>query len=250
MLNYVPYPGSNRLTFIDENTVYVFLVDLEVPDEHLKKLSCMLSCSERDRAERFHFAADRQAYIARHAAIRQILARFLNQKAEELSFTTGPHGKPQLDGLAPDLRLRFNISRSASICLCAVARGRDVGVDIELVREIENLESLVQSQFSPAESSEILSLPDELRREAFFRCWTRKEAFVKANGQGLSIPLDLFTVSVQLDAAVVETRFDPDEVDRWSLVDVSPAVDYIACVAVSRGDFTVSGWRWPITNET
>jgi 4'-phosphopantetheinyl transferase len=250
MLHYVPYPGSNRLTFIDENTVHVFLVDLEVPDEHLKKLSCLLSCDELDRAERFHFAADRQAYIARHAAIRQILARFLDQRPEELSFTIGPQGKPQLNGLAPDLRLRFNVSRSASICLCAVARGRDVGVDIELVREIEDLESLVQSQLSPAESSEILSLPDELRREAFFRCWTRKEAFVKANGQGLSIPLDLFTVSVQLEPAVVETRFDPDEVDRWSLVDVSPAVDYIACVAVSRGDFTVSGWRWPIANET
>lgn len=250
MLNYVPYSGSDRLTFLDENTVHVFLVDLEVSDEQLEKLSCLLSPSELARGERLHFAADRQSYIARRAATRQILARFLEQRPEELSFTTGPQGKPQLDGLAPDLQLRFNISRSASRCLCAVARGRDVGVDIELVREIDDLESLVQSQFSPSESSEILRLPDEPRREAFFRCWTRKEALVKANGQGLSIPLDLFTVSVQLDAALVETRFDPDEVNRWSLVDVSPAAEYIACVAVSRGDFTVSGWRWPVTNET
>jgi 4'-phosphopantetheinyl transferase len=228
--------------------VHAWRGPLNQPANQLEKLATMLSPDEHERAARFHFDHHRRHFIAGRGMLRVILGRYLNVWPKQLEFTYSPTGKPSLATSSqhdqPDLR--FNLSHSHELALYAVTYGRDVGVDLEyLSRKIEAME-IADRFFSPGEVSVLRSLPDHLQRDAFFNCWTRKEAFIKARGDGLSLPLDQFDVSLRPGEAAVllSTHFDPQEVDRWSLQTLSPGPGYVGALAVAGHGWQLRCWQW------
>jgi 4'-phosphopantetheinyl transferase len=214
------------------DAVHVWRIALEVGNPLLTRLREILTDDERRRAARFHFEKDRHHFTAARGTMRILLAGYLARPPEEVRFAYSNYGKPRL---ADESNLRFNLTHSHGLALLAVTRGREIGVDVERLREMErDGEQLAERFFSPREAAVLRSLPTRLRREAFFHCWTRKEAYIKAHGMGLSLPLDQFEVSLHPDepAALLATQHDPPEVQRWSLRSLFPGEGYVATVAV------------------
>jgi 4'-phosphopantetheinyl transferase len=222
-----------------DDEVHVWRAELEVADEPLARLRETLTPDERERAERFAFEHLRRHFVAGRGILRSLLAGYLGRPAGSLRFSYGPHGKP---ALAPgtDAGVRFNVSHSHGLALYAVARGRDVGVDVERIRPEFAGEPVAQRFFSAAEVRTLQKLPAEKRHEAFFACWARKEAFLKATGRGLRLPLDSFDVSLAPGepAALLATRPDPAEAGRWSLRALDPGPGYAGAVTVLG-----QGWK-------
>src|SRR5262249_26367386 len=151
----------------------------------LTRLREILADDERRRADRFHFEKDCRHFTAARGAMRILLAGYLAHRPEEVRFAYSNYGKPRL---AAESKLCFNLTHSQGLALLAVTRGREIGVDVERLREMErDGEPLAERFFSPREAAVLRSLPTRLRREAFFHCWTRKEAYIKAHGMGLSL---------------------------------------------------------------
>jgi 4'-phosphopantetheinyl transferase len=175
--------------------------------------------------------------------LRAILGGYLNQGPECLSFCYNSQGKPALDGDA----IRFNVSHSHGVALYAVTRGREVGIDIEHIRFDLAVAEIAERFFSRREVVMLRALPAEVQRQAFFLCWTRKEAYIKARGEGLSLPLDQFDVSLAPGepAAVLGTQRDPSEASRWSLQELTPAPGYVAALAVEGHGWRLTCWQWP-----
>lgn len=219
------------------NEIHVWRINLTAPG--LCDNQQILSNDERIRASRFRFHTDSDRFIAARSSLRTILARYLRTKPEALQFGVNPFGKPHLAGDQGELGLRFNLSHSHEMALLAVARNRDVGVDVEWMRDDFATDEVAQSFFSRSEVNQLLSIAPELKTHAFFNCWTRKEAYIKARGEGLSFPLDQFDVAFAPDArpALIGNRRDPAEVWRWSFEELSPASGYAAALAL-EGDLS------------
>jgi 4'-phosphopantetheinyl transferase len=175
-----------------------------------------------------------------------ILSRYLDAEPAQLQFAFGSRGKPYLAGIFKDGGIRFNMSDSQDLALIALTRGREIGVDLEQIRPVSDIEQIVERYFSPIEISVFLSLPPDERLEAFFNGWTRKEAFVKALGEGLARPLDEFDVTLGPDepARLIQIRDAPQEATRWFLQALVPAQDMVAALAVEGGDWRLAHWRW------
>lgn len=213
--------------------VHVWRIALEVGDSLLTRWREILAADERRRAERFHFEKDCRHFIAGRGALRVLLAGYLGWRPEDIRFAYSNYGKPLLAPETNGSDLRFNLTHSHGLALLAVTRGRDIGVDVERLRDMErDGEPLAERFFSPRESAVLRSLPAELRREAFFLCWTRKEAYIKAKGQGLSLPLDQFDVTLHPDepAALLATQYDPDDARRWSMQNLLPEEGYVGAL--------------------
>lgn len=214
----------------------------------LRNMKGTLSADEAERARRFHFVQDRNRYIARRGVLRQILSYYQNCPPSEVSFTYQAWGKPQL-AHSPSLTrdLRFNLSHSGDAALYAITSGRDIGVDIELIRpEIEWAE-IASSFFAPREIAELRRLPAHSRSRGFFFCWTRKEAYLKARGDGLSVALDAFEVSLAPgDAPALLRASDGSEVQRWSVWDVPLTADLVGALVVEGkpSGFRFFHWSW------
>jgi 4'-phosphopantetheinyl transferase len=196
-----------------------------------------LSADERERASRYHFDRHRNEFILTRATLRILLASYLEKSPERFSFAYSAQGKPSLANEATDLR--FNVSHTVSLtdglAALAFARKREIGVDVEKIRPDCDAEKLAERFFSKSERDYIVRFSGHALDEAFFRCWTRKEAFIKAKGGGLSIPLDQFDVSVAQGepAALLATRPDPTEARLWQLRDLPVKAGYAAALAVS-----------------
>jgi 4'-phosphopantetheinyl transferase len=216
-------------------------------------LRLTLSEDERARSARFHFERDRVRFVVARGALRNILGHYLNVPPGSLRFGYGAHGKPSLlpefvmgsSGLAAG-KLEFNVSHSHTLALVAVAQGRALGVDIERLRADASERQLAERFFSAQEVSALCALPDAQQPRAFFDCWTRKEAYIKARGEGLSFPLAEFDVSLQpgMPATLLCVRGDALEAGRWSLrtLDVGPG--YAAALAVEGSDWRLRDWQW------
>lgn len=196
----------------------------------------LLSADELTRMGRFHFDKDRNNFLFARSMLRMLLASYLGVLPEELIFAYSAHGKPSL--ARPSVRLDFNMSHSNGDLLIATCLGRNIGVDIEWVRHDLDVHEIAQRFFSAAENEALQAMPDSLRYDTFFSCWTRKEAFVKARGEGLSCPLDSFDVSVDAGAGRVNltTRPDPSEAQHWELWAIGGLPGFAAAVAVEIGD--------------
>ncbi len=232
---WLPPPQNLDLT-TDRVDVWRIHLSLTTPNDD------SLSADERQRAARFHFDTDRDRYIVAHASLRDILSRYLQCEPHELKFSTNEYGKPSL----PGHDIAFNLSHSGNFALVALASGRNIGVDIELIREDIELESLARRNFSPREVSELMALPPEQRTLGFFHCWTRKEAYIKAQGLGLSLPLDSFDVSLAPNEPAIlrATRPDANESARWSLHSLDVESNYAAALAVEGNDLEIRCWDW------
>lgn len=231
---------------LDAGEVHVWRACLRRQGAALRELGLSLSADERERAGRFHFRKDREHFVAARGVLRHLLALYTGVAPHLIRFSYNGYGKPSLDGDvgAP---LHFNASHSNGLAVYAVARGREVGIDLEFVREGFPGFEIAERFFSPYEVSALRALPKGERAAAFFDCWARKEAYIKARGEGLSHPLRTFTVSLTPGepAALLRTDGDPREAGRWSLVGLSPGVGYRAALAVRGEAPSLRCWRWP-----
>jgi 4'-phosphopantetheinyl transferase len=217
----------------------------DVPAGRLRVLHALLSADERDRAARLSPAAGRRFVVAR-GLLRLLLARYLDDEPGGLRFGYGARGKPALAAPARGAALGFSVSRAPGLLAYAVARGRAVGIDVERVRPLPAYERLAARFFAPAERAALGALPEPQRREAFFRCWTRKEAYVKARGDGLSLALDSFEVSLAPGepARLRRGAGGPSDGARWSLADLDLRPGYAAAVAADGGAYRVTCRPW------
>lgn len=227
--------------------VHVWRIALAVGDTLLACLRETLGEDERKRAERFHFEKDRRHFIAGRGSMRILLAGYLARRPEEVRFAYSNYGKPRLVDTDNAGNLHFNLTHSHGLALLALTRGRDVGVDVERLRDMErDGEPLAERFFSPREVAALRSLPLELRREAFFHCWTRKEAYIKAVGKGLALPLDQFDVTLQPGepAALLATQGDSQEARRWSMRSLQPGEGFVAALAVEGYSWNLWCGQW------
>jgi 4'-phosphopantetheinyl transferase len=194
----------------------------------------VLSSDEIARAQRFRCARDRQRFVECRSAIREILGRYLKIAAQEIRFRHEANGKPEIVETQNPQRLRFNISHSSDLAVMAVVAGSAIGVDIEKIRPAVECLQLAKRFFSEKEFRTLQSLPADEKRRAFFACWTRKEAFIKAIGEGLSFPLSGFSVSVMPDAPaeLQEVEEDSSAISRWALMNLELEGGYIGALAV------------------
>ncbi len=199
--------------------VHVWRIELDCATKAVAALRATLSSEEEQRATRFRSIELRDRWTVAHGALRCILATYARCEPDVLEFCEGPQGKPALASPVEDFP--FNLTHTGSLALVAIAGSGRVGIDAESVRSESDVEGLSRRFFAPAETAEILALTPDARLSAFFTCWTRKEAFVKALGGGLSIPLDHFQVSVRGDESARLLWVDGEKSERWSLLDIS-----------------------------
>lgn len=228
------------------NEVHVWKASLEVSYSAFNHLKPVLSHDEVYRARRFHFEKDRRHWIVAHCILRLLLGEYLGIEAHKLQFVTNAYGKPALVQPPHETRLHFNLSHSGEIALYAFALERQVGIDVEYIQEKLDYEELATHYFSEDECSKLHALPASFREEAFYTCWTRKEAYIKALGMGLSKPLDEFDVSLipSETAALLADRDDPEAPERWSLQSLDPADRYAGALAVESKEWQLRCWEW------
>ena len=221
-------PGSAR----DSQPPQLHLAPLDGSDALEERYRLLLSEDERQRASRFYRAIDRKHFVVARGTLRRLLAGRLKCDAGAIRFAYGEHGKPALAG--DSSQLSFNVSHSHGWALYGISDGAPIGVDIEKIRPGICETTIPEQFFSEQECATLRSLPLEVQAEAFFNCWTRKEAFVKANGMGLSYDLGDFDVSLDPrdPAALLAIRGDPLEAARWTMHSFVPMAGFVAAVAV------------------
>jgi len=229
---------------LGEQEVHVWRVPLEASAAALASLQALLTADEIAKVRRFLFERDRTRALVAQALLRILAARYLQTSPSLLRFTTNAYGKPAL--ASPDLPLQFNLSHSAHLVLYAFAWRRRLGIDVEYMRSTLNYDELSEYCFSPFERESLSGLAQDKKRVAFYNCWTRKEAYIKARGLGLSLPLDLFDVSLLPGeaAALLGSREDPAEVQRWSMRQLAPGAGYAGALVVEGTDWQLRCWQW------
>lgn len=247
-------PASDELSWrlsppalaLDDSDVHVWRIPLNQPEERVRELKQLLAPDESARAARFHFERDRTHYIVARGALRTLLARYLKTSPFAIRFDYSHYGKPSLAAQFSASQIRFNLSHSHELALCAFTRGREIGVDIEYMRPDMAGDEIARSFFSQVECSTLSRLPVEQRTEGFFNCWTRKEAYIKARGEGLSFPLDKFSVSLAPgETAIMLNVFDnPQETSRWSLHRLLPGQGYAAALAIEGENTHLRCWHF------
>ncbi len=203
----------------------VFVDETYTPD-----LLRLLSPDERARAERYRVEEVQWQFVVCRATLRMLLGSYLNTAPEGLAFRYGAHGKPALAGQFADHPLRFNVSHTEDIVLLAFTQGRETGVDVEHIHP--QAQNIANHFVSAAEKAALAALPPAEQETAFFRAWTRKEAFIKARGAGFALPLANFDVSVDEAAQLLNVLNEPDEAARWSMYGFYPAPGYVGALAV------------------
>ena len=217
-------------------------VDLEQTDEVVQQFRGTLDADEVHRASRFYFEQHRRAFIVGRGFLRDVLGRYLKSKPEALEFSYGEYGKPALNGL--ETRLRFNMSHSHNVGLLAITEDNHLGVDVEHIRADFATEDIARRFFSRCEVDVFNTLAKEEQVAAFFRCWTRKEAFIKATGRGLSQELAGFDVTLGPGVRAELLRVEDDDASRWSLCDIDVGEDYAGALAVEGPISNVRFWRF------
>jgi len=223
--------------------VHVWRVSLDQPPAIAEGFCQLLSVDEQARAARFHFERDRQHFIVARGCLRTILARYLEIDPSEIQFTYTPYGKPELSpSTSQEQPLNFNLAHSGAFALYAFTQTGEIGVDLEYVRPEFAGDDIAQRFLSSDEVARLTELDASVRHEAFFNCWTRKEAFIKAKGIGLSLPLDQFDVTMAPGepATLLRTRWDESEATRWSLKAIDMGPSYVAAVAVASRDWQLT----------
>ena len=219
---------------LDAASVHVWRAPLTLSDDVHDVARGLLAADERARAARFLRAEHGRRYTGARAALRRVLAGYLGCAPEEIAFGYTAQRKPYLLMDANPKEIQFNLSHSGDVALIGVTRGRAIGVDIEHMAPLRDWAGVAKRYFAPEETAELSGLPDEERLEAFYRCWTRKEAYLKALGDGLTRALDSFRVTLKAGDApgLVWSREGEAERARWMLAELRPGEGYVGAVAV------------------
>ncbi|MDQ2717239.1 MAG: 4'-phosphopantetheinyl transferase superfamily protein, partial [Chloroflexota bacterium] len=233
-------PASFELS---DDEVHVWRAALDLPEERVQDLERTLAADERERAAPFRFPEHRMHYIVARGTLRTLLGRYLGREPAMLRFCYNEYGKPALVS-AGDQALCFNVSHAHGLALYAFARGRDVGIDVEYVRVEMDFLEIAERFFSPYEVARLRAVSPDEQCRAFFNCWTRKEAYIKARGMGLSLALDQFDVSLTPGepAALLRIREAGQDSCDWSLHALSPGEEYVAALAVKGRPTRIMGW--------
>jgi 4'-phosphopantetheinyl transferase len=233
---------------LSEAEVHVWRTELDPPAEDVERHEQTLTPDELARADRFYFPRDRRQFIVARGVLRALLGAYLGIPPDQVRFRYAPQGKPALDTDAMEMggRLQFNLSHSGTLALFAFVRRRQIGVDLESVHREVSVDQISNRFFTPREITALRSLPEDDRREAFFRAWTRKEAYIKARGEGLSLGLDQIDVSPALGEPTEFVRL-PDlsgGAEGWSLHDLQPGPGYIGALAVEGRRLNVNRFHF------
>jgi 4'-phosphopantetheinyl transferase len=240
----LPWRAPPEGLTLGRDEVHVWQASLNPPRAVIGAFRQILAADELARASRFVFDRDRRHFIAARGMLRTLLGRYVNREPATLSFHYGAHGKPTLVGEGGEAAVHFNLSHSHGAGLYAFSRGREVGIDLERMRADLAIMEIALRFFSPAEAAMLSALPNEAQQQAFFRCWTRKEAYVKARGHGLSLPLDQLDMPLEPE----DQNAGPgrlSEACRWTLREFVPAPGYAAALAVEGRSWRLACWRWP-----
>ncbi len=241
------YTPPEQLTLGWEE-VHVWRASLELQIPAVQRLEQSLADDEQARAEQFRFQKDRLHFIVARGILRSILGRYLGKEPRSIQLRYNTYGKPTLDENPDSNTLLFNVAHSKGIALYAVTRrgNSNIGIDVEYLDNSVPCEEIAKRFFSPMETRELLAVSKELRHVAFFSCWTRKEAYVKARGLGLSLDLKQFDVSVTpgKSAAILCSREESQNISSWSLYDLFPYPGYIAALAVEGHPAGITCWQW------
>lgn len=224
--------------------VYIWRIPLDEGD--LQRNRALLSQDEVARADRFVRAIDGTRFAEGRAAMRRILAGYVGSSPQQLGFSYSSSGKPELAGRWQSSKIQFNLSHSQSIALLAVSREREVGIDVEWMNPKTSVMEISERFFSKDEVAALQAFPEEEQSLAFFQCWTRKEAFIKALGQGLAIPLDSFDVSFggKQAALLKSVRSGLTDASRWKLYDLPIDAGYAAALAAEGDKHRLQFLRW------
>jgi 4'-phosphopantetheinyl transferase len=227
---------------LSEDEIHIWRINLDQA-QNLTNLADILSKDERERAARFHFERDARRFTVGRAALRMILGRYLNLAAAKIAFNYSQYQKPELAVGAG--KLQFNLSNSNEIAICGVRLNHAIGIDIEYHRPI-NYREIGERFFSAREQAVFRQVAEHQQQAAFYRCWTRKEAFIKAIGEGLSKPLDSFDVTLAVDepARFLNIDNDPAETARWSLYEIDVEKEYTAALATDGRAEKFAYWQW------
>src|SRR5260370_17177542 len=222
---------------------HIWRGSLEKSRATIQQLRKLLSLDEQARSDRFHLERDRQHFVVARGCLRTLLARYLEIAPTKIQFSYGPHGKPRLaTSTSLARRLNFNLAHSGGFALYAFTQVGEIGVDLEHVRPELTGDDIARRFFSSNEVARLSQLPVGERHESFYNCWTRKEAFIKAKGIGLSLALDQFDVTLAPTEPTVllRTRWDETEASRWSLEVIDAGPGYVAAVAVAGQDWQLT----------
>ncbi len=243
-------PSSFQLA---SDEVHTWCVSLDVPPETSARLYAALTPDERTRSARFQFERDQQRFIVARGVLRDLLGRYLQTQPGQISFVYNAFGKPDL---SPEFgnRLKFNLSHSAGLALIAIATASNVGVDLEYIRAQSDY-AIARRFFSTAEVDYLSALPSHIYAEAFFSCWTKKEAYLKACGEGLAVPLNNFSVPLTTDPAHAPVDLyvaskDIVPAKRWSLYALRPAPGYTGALVIEGTGWRLRQWQWKMPAAT
>lgn len=223
-----------------DHTVHVWAVRLDDASVDLIAGREMLSPDERERAARFHFEQHRRRYLIAHIAMHEILGRYLQIDPATLFFDLGSNGKPRLPAALASSGVDFNLSHSNEMALLAVNRIGEIGVDIEYAKPDFKFQEIAERFFTAKEVAAMRSLPTELQRQAFFKCWTSKEAFLKAKGTGLSGKLD----EVEITPGDQDHVLIRANVPGWSLSELAPVATYESALVVAGQRVPICYYHW------
>ena len=238
-------PPPATLALADDE-VHVWRISLNQPQSVIADLRTYLEAAELERAARYFFDKDRYQYIIGRGVLRLLLGRYLGQPAAGIRFQYTGYNKPFLDPSFAPFNLHFNLSHSGKVALLAFARHHEVGVDVELIRTDMEHSDISENFFSPYEVSVLRSVSSTEQPLVFFNCWTRKEAYIKAQGQGLSLALDSFDVTMRPDepTKLLAIRDQPDDAAAWTLMALHPGVGYVGALAIRAHGLRYQLWEW------
>jgi 4'-phosphopantetheinyl transferase len=241
MSDFNSWEASPERLELEADEIHVWRASLDCDETMIRRLEATLASDEKVRADRFVFQRDRNAFIAARGILRELLGRYVSRAAAHLEFDYGAQGKPILRTESSQKSIQFNVSHSHGMALFGFALERHLGVDVELIRPDFAGERIAERFFSPQEVTELRSLPPTLQDEAFFLCWTRKEAYIKARGEGLQVPLKSFHVSLTPGKPELLQAADSS---RWSLRSLRPDPRYVGAVVGEGKSWQLRGWKW------
>lgn len=245
-LLWLPKPADDIA--LESNEVHIWRAALLQPDSHVQFLRHILSPDETQRAEQYHFPEERQRFINSRGILKDILGLYLNIPPEKIRFRNNSFGKPFVDIGVPQIDLQFSMSRSHDLALYAITCNRQIGIDIEYIHPILEIDQLIHRFFSLREKHAIRSVSPDHKLDTFFRYWTYKEAYIKAIGAGLSVSLNQFDIfdSTASFIELYNIQEDFREDLRQHTPDIShPSPEYVATLAITEASsYRLSGWQW------
>jgi 4'-phosphopantetheinyl transferase len=238
--------SATKLT-LSPDEIHLWYATLDVPALQLEQLRHTLTPDEQDRASRFHFERDRTRFIAGRGILRNIISKYLELPPSQVQFSYGKRGKPFLQNSS----IHFNLSHSQELAIYAIALNRKVGIDLEAIRLMPDAEAIAKTFFSQSDYLRFQSLSTEQQQLAFFNAWTRKEAYLKAVGEGLYQPPDQIEVSFLPDEPVqlLKIANNSQVAQQWSIINIIPKADYIGALVFYGQDVQLSYWQWMMGSE-